>query len=244
MKSSNGLIAAILVAAVLISGSLVFLGTKGGCVDDELQAAVIAGLTEFTTTGPRQEEPEPTIIEGDYTDDDAVLGDADAPVTIVEFSEFQCPYCSRFYADAYQGIKENYVATGKVKIVFRDYPLDFHAGAYPAALAAECVREQGGDDMYFAMHNKIFENQGILSGEAEAVSTGLAGFAGEVGANLDAYNECVAADTYKDEILADLSDGQSIGVSGTPSFLINGLLLVGAQPYEVFETAIEDALNQ
>lgn len=251
------LIAAILVAAVLVSGTLVFLGLRlGGSVSpDELKTQIRFGIEDFVKDQEEayrkaQEEAQESklkngdFVEGDFTDDDAVLGDKDAPVTIVEFSEYQCPFCEGFYSNAYQDIKKNYVDTGKVKIIFRDFPLDFHKGAYPAALTAECVREQGGDEMYFEMHNKIFENQNLLSGDVDSVKESLADLADEVGVDMSKYNECVANDTYKDEIYADQADAQSVGIEGTPSFLVNGIFLKGEQPYAAFEKVIEEALAE
>lgn len=241
-KSNNNFLAVmILIAAVVLSGALVFVGTQVNCDSDELKAAVVDGVAEFVENGPPAEEPADVT---DLSDDDAFIGDEDAPVTIVEFSDYQCPYCSKFYNDAYPELKENYVETGKVKIVFRDLPLSFHAGAYPAALAAECVRAQAGDEGYFEMHNKLFENQSVLSGEYQEIADALASFAQEVGVDADMYDECVANDTYKDEIIADIEAAQSVGIDGTPSFVINGEVLVGAQPYSTFAQVIEKALAQ
>lgn len=247
-KSGNGtLIVSILVASVLISGSLVFLGIQMGAMSGgDLGAEIRTGIEDYIAEKEaefreaQEEAMKPKVVEGDFTDDDAVLGDEDAPVTIVEFSDFQCPYCAKFYSGPYQDIKKNYVDTGKVKIVFRDYPLSFHAGALPAAMAAECVREQDGDSAFYAMHDAIFENQEVLSGVD--VAGELASLAEGVGVDVGKFNECLESDKYKDEVKADMADGQKAGVTGTPAFLVNGQLVVGAQPYEVFEAVIEDAL--
>ncbi len=243
MKNNNGLVVTILVATVVLGGALVYLGTQVGCDSDALKAAVIDGVAEYVEGPAPAEQPDAEPLSMDeLIDDDAVLGDPNAPVTIVEFSEYQCPYCSKFYNDAYQELKEKYVETGKVKLVFRDFPLSFHEGAYPAALAAECVRDQLGDEGYFAMHDKLFENQDRLNGDAEAVAIALEGFARDVEVDPDVYKECMASDKFQMEIFADVSAGQAVGVSGTPSFLINGTLLVGAQPFENFEQIIEAEL--
>lgn len=243
MKNNNSLVIAILVATVVLGGTLVYLGTQVGCDNDALKAAVIDGVAEYVEGPAPAEQPEIEPLDmNDLADDDAVLGDPNAPVTIVEFSEYQCPYCEKFYSDVYQELKEKYVETGKVKIVFRDFPLSFHEGAYPAALAAECVRDQLGDEGYFKMHDKLFENQGVLSGDAQAVAISLEGFARDVEVDPDVYKECMASDKFQMEIFADVSFGQAAGISGTPSFLINGTLLVGAQPFENFEQIIEAEL--
>jgi protein-disulfide isomerase len=244
-KQANnvGVISAIVGSAVVVAGSLLFVGFTNPSSED-IKAAVIDGLDQFVNGETQQPEEN---VPSDPAGNGAVLGDADAPVTIVEFSEFQCPYCGSFYNDAYQEIKEKYVDTGKVKIVFRNFPLGFHAGAYPAALAAECVREQGGDEAFFALHNIIFENQATLfsSGDVAVINEELAGYAEKISdIDMDKYDECVGSDKYNDEISTDMKDGESFGISGTPSFLVNGTLLVGAQPFSEFEKVIEAALAE
>ncbi len=139
-------------------------------------------------------------------------------------------------------MKEKYIATGKVNFVFRDFPLSSHPGAYPAALATECVREQAGDEGFYAMHDKIFGNQTILSADGPTMATSLADLAEEIGVDRTAYNDCVNSEKYKEEVLADLNDGAELGVTGTPSFIINGQTLVGAQPFEAFAQIIEAEL--
>lgn len=259
--ANNKLIASIIVGSLLISGSLVFLGLSYSTND--LKAEIRLGIDEYvqeqqaayygdTAQNPDQNVPDDSTgagkaattrnIEGDLSDNDAVLGKADAPVTIVEFSDYQCPYCGKFYNEAYQQLKTEYVDTGKVKIVFRDFPLSFHAGAYPAALTAECVRDQKGDSVYFEMHNKIFEDQSILDGSTESIKEALAGYASDLGVDSKKYNECVDGNKFQDEIYADQADAQAAGISGTPSFIVDGKILVGAQPFTAFESIIEHAL--
>lgn len=165
------------------------------------------------------------------------VGAANAPVTIVEYSDFECPFCSRFWSAAYQQIKQNYIDTGKARLVFKDFPLNnIHPLATPAAVAANCVYTNLGSEAFFAMHDRIFESQDALS------HTTLSAWAIELGLSEEQYSACADSASYIDEVATDFAEGQSIGVSGTPSFVINGELLIGAQPYESFERAIEDAL--
>ena len=166
-------------------------------------------------------------------DDDAVKGDENAPVTIIEFSDYECPFCKRFFEQTYPQIVD-YIEAGKVKYVFRDFPLGFHANAKPAAIAAECAGEQG---KYYEMHDLLFQNQDSLNTE------NYKKWAGELGLDQAQFDECVDTEKYADEVDQDLSDGQSYGVSGTPAFFINGVLISGAQPFEVFKQAIEAELN-
>ena len=170
-----------------------------------------------------------------YDDKDPMIGDPEAPITIVEFSDFQCPFCSRFYTQTYLTLKENYVDTGKVNIVFRDFPLSFHPEAEPAALAAECANEQGE---FWAFHDLIFENQ-------ESISASMyLQWADDLGLDVDQFTSCVQSQKYKSEVAKDYSDGGRLGVTGTPGFFINGQLVTGAQPYSVFASAIDAMLAQ
>lgn len=177
-------------------------------------------------------------------DDDPIRGNPDAPVTIIEFSDFQCPFCGRFANSTLKQIEDKYVKTGKVRIVFRDFPLNFHPNAKPAALAAGCAAEQG---KFWQMHDKIFENQRQLSEE------NLKNWAKEIGLNMSRFKECYESKKYDNEISKDMEDGQRYGVRGTPSFIIGrtkkgsktveGEVIRGAQPYPAFEQAIKKYLE-
>lgn len=165
------------------------------------------------------------------------MGDDNAPVTIVEFTDYECPFCKRYVDQTYNQIKENYVDTGKVKYVVKDFPLGFHQKAKLASIAANCAFEQLGDDAYFKMHNKIFANQDSMSQE------NFKSWALEIGVDEAEYDTCINNPEIAAEVDADLQEGQQNGVSGTPSFFINGELVVGAQPYSVFQQKIDAALN-
>lgn len=168
-------------------------------------------------------------------DDDPVLGDEDAPVTIIEFSDFQCPFCKRFYDETFDRIKEEYVRTGKVKIVYRDFPLDFNPDAQKAAEAGECADDQG---QFWAMHDMIFDNQENIKVDD------LKGYAEDLGLDTEEFNDCLDSGKHTEEVKADLNDGATGGVSGTPAFFIDGELISGAQPFEVFKAVIDAALEE
>jgi len=175
----------------------------------------------------------PSQVSAD-ADDDAVLGDADAPVTIIEFSDYQCPFCGRFYAQTLPLLKSQYVDTGKVKMVFRDFPLtQIHPMAMPAAQATECVREEGGDDAFWEMHDVLFENQESLS------NANLIMWAKEIGYDIE---DCLNSGKYASEVQNDIKDAVAAGGQGTPYFVINGKPLSGAQPFEAFQQIIESEL--
>src|SRR3989344_694364 len=187
---------------------------------------------EATTEQPVK-SAEPIAVS---QDDDAFEGQADAPVTIIEFSDFQCPFCKKFYTDSLPQLREKYIQTGKVKLVFRDFPLsNIHPDAQKAAEAAECAGEQG---KYFAMHDKIFENQ------QELKVADLKKYAASLGLNTQTFNDCLDSGKMKDVVANDFAQGTQYGVSGTPAFYINGKLLSGAQPFSAFEKIIEEELKQ
>lgn len=177
------------------------------------------------------------IVDVDI-DDDPILGDSDAPVTIVEFSDFQCPYCQRFYQNTMPQLISEYVDTGKVKIVYRDFPLGAHPQAPAAAQASECADDQ---DSYWDMHDMLFAKMSEWSGSPTAIDSFKA-YASDLGLNTAKFNDCLDTEQYATEITDDLNAGRQAGVSGTPTFFINGRKLVGAQPFSAFQTIIEEEL--
>jgi protein-disulfide isomerase len=177
-------------------------------------------------------------------DDDPFIGEEDAPVTIIEFTDFQCPFCSRHFEQTFGQIKKDYVDTGKVKYVSRDYPLSFHPNADEAAEAANCANDQ---DKYWEMHDKLFSNQGTWSNLSDAVPT-FKQYATDIGLNASEFASCIDANTHADEIAADLADGSASGISGTPGFWLigpdgEGQLISGAYPYDTFKAAIDSYLQ-
>lgn len=179
-------------------------------------------------------EQQPSRIDAS-ADNDPVKGSKDAKVTIIEFSDFQCPFCGKFFAQTLPLIEKNYIETGKVKMVYRDFPLDFHQYSQKAAEAAECANEQG---KFWEYHNKIFENQDALD------SGSLKKYARDLSLDTAKFNDCLDSGKMASEVQKDFDDGTKYGVSGTPTFFINGIKLVGAQPYNAFEKIIEQELSK
>ena len=168
-------------------------------------------------------------------DDDPVKGNKDAPVTMIEFSDFQCPFCGRFYSQTLAQIQKDYIDTGKVKFVYRDFPLSsIHPQAQIAAEAGECADDQG---KFWEYHNKIFENQALLS------EASLKQWAVDLGLDADEFNDCLDSGKQKQEVQKDFNDGSSYGVSGTPAFFINGVMVSGAQPFANFKAVIDKELS-
>jgi len=176
---------------------------------------------------------EPTGLVDVSVDDDPVKGDANAKVTIIEFSDFQCPFCKRFYTQTLPQIQKEYIDTGKAKLVYRDYPLSFHPEAQKSAEAAECADDQG---KFWEFHDKIFDNQASLS------NANYKAWAQELGLDTAQFNDCLDSGKYTSEVQKDFQEGQAAGVRGTPSFFINGVYVRGAQPWEVFKDIIDAEL--
>ena len=172
-------------------------------------------------------------LEPPSVDDDPSKGPADAPVTIIEFTDFQCPFCKRG-ADTVDQIIDTY--GDQVHVVFRDFPLAaLHPDAPKAHEAAECADEQG---RFWEMHDKLFGNQADVS-----IAT-LKGYAEDLGLDMDRFNACLDGSAMKAEIDADMAAGREYGVSGTPAFFINGMMLAGAQPFDSFASIIDAQLEK
>jgi protein-disulfide isomerase len=224
------------VASLALGGFALYKSFKADMDDKSFNAKVETGINEFIKKKQGEQAGAPTEPVDVSIDDDAMKGDKNAKVTIVEFSDFQCPYCGRFVQQTMPKIQSEYIDKGKVRLVFRDYPLDFHPNAKPAAMATECARAQGGDEMYYKFHDKVFGNQDSLSVES------LKKWAGDLGLNTAKFNDCLDSKKFEAEVAKDFADGQSYGVSGTPAFFINGRMISGAQPFENFKTIIDEEL--
>lgn len=170
-----------------------------------------------------------------------VSGNENAKVTIVEFSDFQCPFCKRFFDETYSQLKRDYVDTGKVKFYYRHLPLAIHPLAQDAAEATECANEQ---DKFWEFHDLLFQNfdEWTTVTEAQLPDT-LTGYAGDLGMNTEEFNTCLTSNKHEEKVKKDAAAGQAAGASGTPTFFINGKPLVGAYPYETFKTVIEEELS-
>jgi len=164
-------------------------------------------------------------IEIDLGDDPA-KGPEDAKVRIVEFSDFECPYCRRYSNDTYLKLMAKY--GNDINYVFKDYPLAFHENAMLAAQAANCANDQGS---FWEMHDLLFSSGVGKRGTLEE-------YASILNLDMDQFNKCLDTEKYKTEIEDDLAYGQSLGITGTPGFFINGLKIEGALPFEVFEQII------
>jgi len=162
--------------------------------------------------------------------DGAIRGNPNAPIMIVEFADYQCPYCERGYTT----MKEVMSTYGdKVAWSYRNFPLSFHPRAMPASVASWCAGQQG---KFWEMHDKIFENQKGLEDE------NLKQHATDIGLNMAKWEDCRTSKAATDAIIKDQADGQSLGMGGTPAYFINGVMLSGARPIDAFKEAIDKEL--
>ena len=170
------------------------------------------------------------------------MGRADAPLTMVEFTDLQCPFCRQFTLTAFDEIKRNWIDTGKLRFISRDFPLDFHAQAMPAARAARCAGEQG---KFWEMRLALVRNANLLT-PAYIAKTGA-----DLKLDTTAFAACSASTKYDAEIQAEMQEGLKIPVTGTPTFIlgrttatgIEGPVLVGALPYVQFDAKLRSLLD-
>ncbi len=210
---------AIIIAGIIIAGAIVYNPKSEKGIDEKMAAQVSAG--------ERQANPSVSV-----SSDDHIRGDKDAPVTIVEFSDFQCPFCKRFHPTVKQVLGEY---SKEVRWVYKHFPLDsIHPQARPAAEASECAAEQ---DKFWEFTDGLFENQSRLGGSLYKE------LAQDIGLNVNKFESCLSSGKYKDKVEADLQEGIKLGVNGTPGGFVNGEQIAGAVSYGTLKTMVEQALS-
>lgn len=204
------------------------------------QSSLSARINPTGNNGsPEKQKPaqdtaqQPSVYEAQATQTftitkaDHIRGNPDASITLVEFSDFECPFCERQYQTFKQLLKEY---PQKIRLVYKHFPLGFHQFAQKAAEASECASEQ---DSFWEYHDKLFENQSDYSVE------NFKKWAGDLGLKTSQFNDCLDTDKYASKVQADAKEGQQVGVNGTPATFINGQLISGALPYNTFKEAVD-----
>lgn len=171
------------------------------------------------------------------------LGDPEAPVTLIEFTDYQCPFCRRFFQTTFPALKKAYIDTGKLRFVVRDLPLPFHTNARKAAQAAHCAGDQG---QFWAMHDLLYENASRLQ------ETALPGYAERLSLDLPAFRACLESDRHLAAIDSDAAEANKVGIRGTPGFVlglstedvVEGIHIRGAQPFGTFDGHIKSLLRK
>lgn len=221
----------IIIAALIVAGTIVVSNRNSKISQENI---VNKGTTQPSANNNSQPLPpeRERIVQFEITQDDHVRGDFNAPITLVEFSDFECPFCVRHYPTL-KKILNDY--KGKVRLVYKHFPLGFHPNAQKAAEASECASEQG---KFWEYHDKLFENQpnGYSLGKFKQ-------WAKDLGLNMNKFNDCLDSGKYAQKVQADYQEGLQKNVQGTPATFINGLLVSGALPYETFKQIIDSLLN-
>ena len=167
------------------------------------------------------------------------IGNPNAPVVIIEYTDYQCPFCARHYQQTYNKIREKYIDNGQVYYIFKDFPLtNIHPQAVTAAEAARCAGEQ---DAQPEMHDRLFSTQNEWSGRSDAIDL-FVNYASELNLDSESFQECLQSGVQEEAVYKDLEEGAQRGINGTPAFIINGYTMSGAQPYPIFEQAIDQFL--
>lgn len=199
----------ILIAGGLIAGAVLYADRATTGNTPGQQATAGAAITMSAT---------------DLTDDDPVLGNPEAPLTIVEFADFQCPFCGKFFSTVEQQIIEQYVKTGKVRFVYRDFPLNaIHPEAQKAAEAAGCAGAQG---KYWEYHDRLYQRQAELSPAIYRQ------WAKDLGLNAAQFEQCLNSGQFAAEVQKDYADGEAAGVTGTPATFVGTRFMGGALPFD------------
>jgi protein-disulfide isomerase len=202
-----------------------------------------AALEKMSTPAPAAQPQEPVSdkVTMAMPANAYSIGKTDAPLVLIEYTDLQCPFCQQFHNTAYEQIKKNYIDTGKVLFLSRDFPLDFHPWARPAAIAARCAGDQG---KFWELRNVLIANADKLSKEM------IAQHAADLKLDMKKFQSCADSDFYTADINKQVAEGGAAGVNGTPSFVIGkvengqleGVRLVGAMPYETFDTKLKELL--
>jgi protein-disulfide isomerase len=229
----------ILAAAVMIGGAIVFAtlysrvgtaapaGGNNGAGSGAATSTITAA--QVMTLGPR----------------DAILGDPNAKATLIEYGDYQCPFCTAFFGQTEPQVVQNYVNTGKVRMVFRDFAF-LGPESVAAAEAAQCAEDQ---NKLWAYHDALYtakigdENRGGSENDGFYTTAEFLKLAQQVGLNIPTFTSCINNNTNANIVAQEKSDAGAAGVNSTPSFFLNGTAITGAQPYSVFQQAIDSALR-
>jgi protein-disulfide isomerase len=227
----------IIVAAVMISGAVIYSSMRGTVAP----AAPAGGGDSAAPTAQQQQQPDVSALTK-LGDRDVILGDPNAPVTIIEYSDFQCPFCGRFFNDTEPQLRTDYIQTGKARMVYRELAF-LGPESVESAKAAECAKDQ---NKFWTYHDELFkaetaegvENSGNLKRDL------FVKLANDAGLDAAAFADCYDSGKYSDVVQSETSAAQAAGINATPTFVVNGQMLQGAQPYASFKSIIDGILTK
>ncbi len=230
-KNDNFLPVSILVAGLMISGSVIYLvGNKNAA---PAPVAALRNNNQLAAVGAT-----PGL---DLSARDVILGDPNAPVTVIEYGDYQCPFCGKFFSEVDLPLRDDYIKTGKVRMIFRNFPF-WGPESTAAAAAGGCAEDQ---KQLWAYHDSLYRAE-IADGHESNGNLNRALFlklASDLKLDMTAFTACLDGNKYADQVSQDYSDGQKAGVNSTPTTFINGQKITGAQPYADFKTAIDAPLK-
>lgn len=229
LKSTNRILIVVLIIAAF------FLGSLTNKVSSTQKP--ITETTQIPDIQPTAQPSKTDVDDGHLP----VLGNKDAKVTLVEFSDFQCLYCRRLWKDTLPQLKKEYIDTGKIKFTYRHFPLPaLHPQAQITAEASECANEQ---NKFWEFHDKAFEEQAKQGeGTISYTKDDIISWAQTIELDMSQFNSCLDSGKYTKNVQEDIDAGTKAGVSGTPAIFVNGQLIVGAQPFESFKATIDPLL--
>jgi protein-disulfide isomerase len=236
--------AAVLIGAIIISATLfynfkmLFKRLDSQSVSAQ-QVAAAPSAAVPTQAAPTQAAAAAGTVKITLKPNTPYLGSNTAKVTVVEYADYECPFCERFYTTVMSDLKTKYINTGKIKFVFQDFAF-LGPDSNTAAEATHCAADQ---NKFWQYHDYLFSNQG-QEGSGWATQDHQKQFAKTLGLNTTQFNQCLDSGKYKQEVLDETAAGRSYGVSGTPTVFVNGAIIVGAQPLTAFEQAIDAALKK
>lgn len=225
--------------AIAVVAAIALLATLVGTRDsDDSEPTGAASSGQAGDSGQTSDEGWAQLARRE-ADDPMALGEVDAPVVMLAYSEFQCPFCGKFARDTEPALIEKYVEDGTLRIEWRDFP---YLGP-ESTTAAQGGRAAAAQDSFWAFHDEMYANP-LPPNSGNLDEDHLAGIAAELGLDVEQFRADMSSAATEQAIGDDFSQGQEIGVTGTPAFVINGVPVIGAQPTEVFEQAIEQAAAQ
>jgi protein-disulfide isomerase len=237
-------------AAVALAAALAFaaVGARADMSQEQIQEllnelkGIRAALEKMQPPAQTPQEPVSDKVSMLMPTSGYALGKADAPLVVVEYTDLQCPFCQQFHNTAFDQLKKDYIDTGKVRFMTRDFPLDFHPNAKPAAIASRCAGDQG----------KFWEMRHVMHVNADKLSKDeVLKYAADLKLDTAKFKACADSDFYSADIDRQFQEGSAVGITGTPSFVVgrvvdgklDGVRLVGALPFSAFDAKLKELLE-
>lgn len=243
--------AMVISSAILVSGGNIKIKSEAQKDNNTVVQAAAPAPSQRPTQPQAPTQPNPsTPVKVDISNS-PILGDKNATLTLVEFSDYECPFCKKAFTDILPELKKNYITSGKLRLIYKNLPLPFHQNAAKEAEASLCAKDQGGDTAFYKYHDRIFTK--TTSGGTGIALDQLPVIAEDLGLKVIAFQKCLDTGKFKAQVDKDLAEAQKVGANGTPTWFlgkttssdsIEGTIIVGAQPFSAFKSAIDQQLSK